>query len=100
MEPRPRRDARLGGRLGRGVLLSLLLHAQLLIPGLIATWIYAGREEERRAEEVGIDFIDADSEDLPADLPPLDPNEPRRDKRRPKDVDRVADRQTAQPTPA
>ncbi len=77
------RDPRTRGRLGRGAALSLLLHLQLLVPGLIATWIYAGRQEAQLAEEVDVAFLDATSQELPADLPPLESVPPPRDSRSP-----------------
>ena len=39
-------------------------------------FVYAAREEAQRAEEVDVAFRDASSEELPADLPPLDDTVP------------------------
>ncbi len=69
---RGRRETRVGGHLGRGLLAALLLHVHLLVPLLIATFIYAAREEAQRAEEVDLGFEDIPPEELPKDLPPLD----------------------------
>jgi TonB family protein len=71
MAPPPRKRAR--GHLGRGTLLSLLVHAQLLLPLGIAAYVYGGREEARRAEEIDVGFESVAEEELPKDLPPLEP---------------------------
>ncbi|HET6280438.1 MAG TPA: TonB family protein [Polyangia bacterium] len=68
----PRRERRLAGRLRRGALVALLLHAQILGPLVILTFIYAAREEAERADEVDVAFRDVDPEELPKDLPSLD----------------------------
>ncbi|HVR64880.1 MAG TPA: hypothetical protein VMU50_23445 [Polyangia bacterium] len=60
------------GHLGRGALLSFFGHALLVAPILTLVFIYASREEAQRAEEVDVAFRDVASEELPADLPPLD----------------------------
>ncbi len=39
-------------------------------------FVYAGREEAQRAEEVDVAFRDASNEELPADLPPVDDTPP------------------------
>ena len=65
-------ETRLRGHLGRGALLSLFLHAQLFVPLLVLIFVYAGREESQRAEEVDVAFRDVTPEELPADLPPLE----------------------------
>jgi hypothetical protein len=65
-----RKQAR--GWLGRGALAALLLHAQLLIPLIVLTFIYAAREEAQRAEEVDLAFRAVDADELPADLPSLE----------------------------
>jgi TonB C terminal len=70
MRPAPTKPAR--GHLGRGALLSLLLHAQVLVPMAVAAFIYGAREDARRAEEVDVAFEDVAPEDLPTDLPALD----------------------------
>ena len=64
--------SRARGHLGRGALFSLLLHAQVIAPLVIAAVIYGGREEAQRAEEVDVGFEDVAAEDLPKDLPSID----------------------------
>jgi TonB family protein len=64
--------SRARGHLGRGALLSLLLHVQVIAPLAIAAIIYGGREEAQRAEEVDVGFEDISPEDLPKDLPSID----------------------------
>jgi TonB family protein len=71
MPPAPTKRAR--GHLGRGILLSLLLHAQLLAPLAIAAFVYGGREEARRAEEVDVAFESVAEDELPRDLPSFEP---------------------------
>jgi TonB family protein len=64
------------GYLSRGALLSLLIHANLLVPLGIAAWVYGGREEARKAEDLDVAFEEASAADLPKDLPPLEPLPP------------------------
>jgi hypothetical protein len=64
------------GFLSRGALLSLLIHANLLVPLGIAAWVYGGREEARKAEDLDVAFEEASPADLPKDLPPLEPLPP------------------------
>jgi TonB family protein len=61
------------GHLGRGALVSLLLHALLLAPIVVAAVVLGAREEEQRAEEVDVGFESVGDEQLPADLPTLEP---------------------------
>lgn len=61
------------GRLSRGALISLLLHLNVVAPVVVAAWVYGGREERERAEEVDVAFQAADQTALPPDLPPLEP---------------------------
>jgi len=61
------------GYLSRGALIALLLHVNVLAPLGIAAWIFGGREEAQRNEEVDVAFQAADQTDLPADLPPIEP---------------------------
>jgi TonB family protein len=61
------------GYLSRGALLSLLVHANLLLPLGIAAWVYGGRQEAQRAEDMDVAFEDASTANLPKDLPPLEP---------------------------
>src|SRR5262245_60665705 len=70
--------------LGRGALFSILLHANLLVPLALAAWIYGGREEAARPDEVDVAFENVTPEELPADLPPLEPLPPDADKKKPK----------------
>jgi len=65
-ETRPR------GHLGRGALLALLLHAQIIVPLVVMVFIYAAREARQREEEVDVAFRDVPAEELPADLPSLE----------------------------
>jgi TonB family protein len=71
MKQRPGKRGR--GFLSRGALISLLLHLNVVGPLVVAAWIYGGREEAQRAEEVDVAFQAADQTDLPADLPPIEP---------------------------
>ncbi len=66
------KETRLRGHLGRGVLIAIWLHAQIFVPLLIMIFVWAAREEAQRAEEVDVAFRDVSSEELPADLPPVD----------------------------
>src|SRR5579862_432424 len=61
------------GHLSRGALISLLLHFNVVAPIAIAAWVYGGREEAQRAEEVDVAFQAADQTALPPDLPPIEP---------------------------
>ncbi len=72
------RETRLRGHLGRGVLISIWLHAQIFVPLLVLIFIYAAREEAQRAEEVDVAFRDASAEELPPDLPAVDDTPPPR----------------------
>ena len=68
-----RSATRARGYLSRGTLISLLVHVNLVAPLAIAAWVYGGREEAQRAEEVDVAFQDASDTALPADLPPIEP---------------------------
>ena len=61
------------GSLSRGALISLLLHFNLVAPLVIAAWVYGGREEAQKAEEVDVAFQAADQTALPDNLPPIEP---------------------------
>jgi outer membrane biosynthesis protein TonB len=61
------------GHLSRGALISLLLHVNLVTPVAIAAWVYGGREEAQRNEEVDVAFQAVDQTALPDDLPPIEP---------------------------
>ena len=75
MSQRPVSRAR--GHLPRGALLSLLLHVHLLVPIGLVAWIYGGRQEAvreaQKAQEVDVEFKDVTADELPPDLPPIDP---------------------------
>ena len=71
MPPAPTNRAR--GHLGRGVVLSVLAHGALLAPVVAAAIVLGGREEAQRAEEVDVGFESVADNQLPADLPPLEP---------------------------
>lgn len=63
----------LRGRIGRGVLLSLFLHGQILVP--LVTWLFWwGNFDDG---EVGVTFENVKDDELPPDLPSVDkPPEP------------------------
>ncbi|HEY6478252.1 MAG TPA: TonB C-terminal domain-containing protein [Polyangia bacterium] len=54
-------------------MISLLLHLNVVAPLVIAAWVYGGREEAQRAEEMDVAFQEADQTALPPDLPPIEP---------------------------
>src|SRR5882724_7834451 len=105
---RPR--GRLRGHLGRGAVLAFWLHAQVFVPLLIVVWIFAGREEAQRAEEVDVAFRDVSNEELPADLPPIEetppppratpevPDQPRREEKKKKAKDKPKPTKLAEKT--
>jgi TonB family protein len=68
-----RSATRARGYLSRGALISLLVHVNLVAPLVIAAWVYGGRQEAQRAEEVDVAFQDPGDTVLPADLPPIEP---------------------------
>ena len=68
-----RSATRARGYLSRGTLISLLVHVNLVAPLAIAAFVYGGREEAQRAEEVDVAFQAASDTVLPADLPPIEP---------------------------
>jgi len=68
-----RQGKRARGHLSRGALISLLLHLNAVAPLVVAAWVYGGREERERAEEMDVAFQAVDQTALPADLPPIDP---------------------------
>jgi TonB family protein len=70
---RQRLSTRARGHLSRGALISLLLHVNIVAPVAIAAWVYGGREEAQRNEEMDVAFQEADQTALPPDLPPLEP---------------------------
>ena len=70
---RQRLSTRARGHFSRGALISLLLHLNVVAPLVIAAWVYGGREEAQRAEEMDVAFQAADQTDLPPNLPPIEP---------------------------
>jgi outer membrane biosynthesis protein TonB len=73
MQQHPR--SRLRGRIGRGLLLSIFLHAQVLMP--LVAWLFWWNKGED--EDVQVTFEDVKESELPSDLPPIEqPAEPRR----------------------
>jgi len=56
------------GRIGRGVLLSILLHAQVLVP-LVAWVFWWGRPAD---DEVGLSFESIKDDELPPNLPAIE----------------------------
>lgn len=68
-----RQGKRARGHLSRGALISLLLHLNAVAPLVVAAWVYGGREERERAEEVDVAFQAVDQTALPPDLPPIEP---------------------------
>lgn len=68
-----RRTQQPNGRIGRGLLLSLFLHAQVLVP-LIVLAFWLGKRDN---SEVELNFESVKDDELPANLPPIDrPPEP------------------------
>ena len=64
---------RVRGRIGRGLLLSILLHAQLLVP--LAAWVFWWDKPEDN--EVGLSFESIKDDELPSNLPAIEePVEP------------------------
>src|SRR5258708_2115979 len=61
------------GHLSRGALLSLLLHAHLLVLVLVPAWILGGREEARGADGAAGACRGVAPEGRPRGLPALDP---------------------------
>jgi len=73
MQQHPR--SRLRGRIGRGLLLSIFLHAQVLVP--LAAWLFWWHQSDD--EDVQVTFEDVKESELPPDLPPIEkPVEPRK----------------------
>src|SRR5579871_6037345 len=69
----PARTSRPRGHLGRGALYSLLLHAALVAPICVLAFVWGGREEAQRTEEVDVGFESVADAQLPPDLPALEP---------------------------
>jgi TonB family protein len=79
-----RRNQRPSGYLGRGLLASVLLHAQVILPLVVLALIYGKRE----SNEVDLSFESVKESELPAGLPaveePAPPEKQPRDKKTPK----------------
>jgi len=65
---RIRRNQRSDGHLGRGLLLSVFLHAQIILPLVILASIYGKRE----SNEVDLSFESVKPSELPAGLPEVE----------------------------
>jgi TonB family protein len=61
--------------LGRGLLTSLFVHLGILFPLCTIAFLLGAREDARKAEEVEMTFEEVNPADLPADLPPIDPED-------------------------
>jgi hypothetical protein len=72
----PSKQTRLRGKLGLGGAIALLIHLQVLGPLLVATFIFAAREEAQRPDEVDVAFESVPPELLPQDLPAFDDTPP------------------------
>jgi hypothetical protein len=70
--------------LGRGLLTSLFVHLGILFPLCTIAFLLGAREDARKAEEVEMTFEEVNPADLPADLPPIDPEDLPREPPRPK----------------
>jgi TonB family protein len=79
------------GRIGRGVLLSIFLHAQVLVP--LITWVFWwGRTEDN---EVGLSFESIKDDELPPNLPAIE--KPAEHRKATKLSERTAKPNTAKP---
>ena len=65
---RTRRNKGLAGHLGRGLLASLLLHGQVILPLVILALVYGRRE----SNEVDLSFESVKENELPPGLPTVD----------------------------
>jgi len=74
-----RRSKRPDGHLGRGLLVSILLHAQVILPLVILASVYGKRE----SNEVDLSFEPVKENELPAGLPAVE--EPAPPEKRPRD---------------
>jgi TonB family protein len=63
-----RRDKRSDGHLGRGLLASILLHAQVILPLVVLAMVYGKRE----SNEVDLSFESVKESELPAGLPTVE----------------------------
>jgi TonB family protein len=70
-----RHTRRARGRIGLGVLFSIFLHAQVLVP--LMAWVFLWSKPED--DEVGLSFESIKDDELPPNLPAIEePKEPRR----------------------
>jgi TonB family protein len=67
-----RRKQRPDGHIGRGLLASILLHAQVILPLVILATVYGKRE----SNEVDLSFESVKESELPAGLPAVEEPEP------------------------
>lgn len=65
------RQERLRGHIGRGMLLSFLIHGSQLVPFVALAIVFARREVENR--DLDVRFEEVAESELPTDLPPLPP---------------------------
>jgi TonB family protein len=78
--PQDERQTRLAGHIGRGTLLSFLLHGSALLPLVTLAIILGQRDEDHRRqaeqaekeEEVDVEWQQIPADELPDDLPPVD----------------------------
>lgn len=72
------RPDRLPRHLGRGLLMSALIHWAVLFPILALAFILGGREAAQRADEIEMRFDEISPDELPSDLPPIEPQPDRK----------------------
>src|ERR1039457_5987234 len=84
------------GRIGRGLLLSIFLHAQVLVP-LVAWVFWWGKPAD---DEVGLSFESIKDDELPPNLPVIEkPAEPTKATKAVKLPERTEKPSTAKPPP-
>lgn len=90
------RQRRLGGHLGRGLLLSLVLHGSAIFPLVALAILFARREAQNR--DLDVRFEEVSEAELPRNLPPLEPSSEAADpERRKKIAPKQPESQIAQP---
>jgi TonB family protein len=89
------RQEKLRGHIGRGMLLSFLIHGSFIFPFIALTIVFARREAENR--DLDVSFEEVSPAELPADLPPLEPEVPNTPM--PKPAPKVAEVKPEVPTP-
>lgn len=90
------RAARLGGHLGRGVLLSFLLHGSILCPVLVLAIVLGKRQAALRDDEIEVRFEPTSTAELPDDAPALERPPPARKPnpaQRPPELARIEERE-------